>query len=322
MDGPPSPYAAFVGVDVAKTKLDVAVLPQGTRCTLPYDAGGIRQLLHSLRPLGSCLVVVEATGGLEQRLVADLVDAGLTVALVNPRQVRDFARGVGCLAKTDRLDAVILARFAQQVQPRPVAFVAENQRELEQLVTRRRQLIDLQTMETNRRATSTAKLARQSVDKVLALLGKQIGQLDAAIARLIQSDDEWRHKDQLLQSVPGVGDVTSAALIAELPELGHLNRQEIAALAGLAPYNHDSGRFRGQRSIWGGRASVRCTLYMAALTAYRWNPAIRRFAERLTRAGKTFKVLITACMRKLLITLNAMLKTNSPWTPKLVLQNP
>lgn len=320
MDG--SPYATFVGIDVAKANLDVEVQPQAQRFRSSNDAAGIQRLIDQLRPLGACLVVVEASGGLEQRLVADLVGAGFAVALVNPRQVRDFARGIGCLAKTDRLDAGVLARFAQQVLPRPVALASEKQRELDQLVTRRRQLLELQTAESNRQATATAKLARRSIDKVLALLAKQVRQLDAAIAQLIQSDEEWRHKDQLLQSVPGVGPVTSAALLAELPELGRLNRQEISALVGLAPYSHDSGTFRGQRSIWGGRASVRRVLYMAALTARRCNHAIQRFADRLSKAGKRFKVILTACMRKLLITLNAMIKTNARWKAEVIPVNP
>lgn len=318
MNASPDTFASFVGVDIAKATFDVLIRPQGRRWTASYDAAGTQRLIAELRPLGSCLVVLEASGGYERRLLADLTDAGFSVALVNPRQVRDFARGHGYLAKTDRLDAEVLALFAEQVQPRPAAKTSENQRELEELVVRRRQVRDLQTMETNRLETITAQPVRRSIQKVLKLLDRELEQLDAAIAHLVASDDAWQHKDQLLQSVPGVGTVTSATLLAELPELGQTNRQAVAALAGLAPYNHDSGKFKGQRSIWGGRAGVRSALYMAALTAYRCNPLIRRFAARLKLAGKPFKVIITACMRKLLILLNNLIQTNQPWNPKIV----
>jgi transposase len=317
MDGTPYTFASFVGIDVSKEHLDVAVLPHGTAFTLSYDADGLGQVVDRLRAFGPCLIVVEATGGYERRLVASLIDAGLAVALVNPRQVRDYARGVGRLAKTDRLDAAILARFAREVQPRPLAKTPEKQRELDELIGRRRQLLELQTAESNRRETTSSARALQSIDQVLEVLAEHLEQLNAAIAALIESDDDWRHRQQLLQSVPGVGTVTSATLLAELPELGRLNRQEIAALVGLAPFNHDSGKFRGQRSIYGGRAGVRQCLYMAALSAQRCNPGLRRFAERLKKAGKKFKVVITACMRKLLILLNRLVQTNSTWNPEI-----
>jgi transposase len=315
MDGNSTPFADFIGIDVAKATLDVAARRQGLRLALPHDAAGIRGLIGQLRPLGACFIVVEATGGLERRLAAALLDAGFTVAVVNPRQVRDFARATGQLAKTDRLDAAILAQFAEQIRPRPVEAVPENQQEIRELVARRRQLIQLQTMESNRLGTTTAPMARKSVKKVLDTLGKQIDQIDAALAARIRSDDDWRHKGELLQSVPGVGPVTSTALLADLPELGRLNRQEIAALVGVAPFNHDSGRHAGTRSIWGGRAPVRRALYMAALTARRCNIPIRRFADRLKQAGKKFKVVMTACMRKLLTVLNVILKQSKPWDP-------
>jgi transposase len=314
MDGTPR---TFVGIDVAKDHFDFTWLPQGSFRTLPYNPKGLRQLLDCLRRQDPCLVVVEATGGYERRLIATLVDAGFAVALVNPRQVRDYARGIGRLAKTDRIDAAVLARFAQEVQPHPLAKTPEKRRELDELVGRRRQLLELQTAESNRRETTTGKMTRQSIDRVLQVLADQIERVDAAIAALIESDDDWRQRQQLLRSVPGVGPVTSATLIAELPELGELNRQEIAALVGVAPFNHDSGKLRGQRRIYGGRASVRQCLYMAALTAQRCNPALRRFAERLRNAGKRFKVVITACMRKLLVLLNEIVKTQIPWTPQI-----
>lgn len=309
-----------VGIDLAKASFDVCTLPDKQRLSLPYNADGTAQLIELLRKQSGCLIVMEATGGLEQRLAADLVDAGFQVAIVNPRQVRDFARGLGQLAKTDRIDALMLALFAQHVQPRLWQKPAENQAELEACVTRRRQLLAMQTMEANRLAAVTTKTNRKSILKVLDLFKHQIAQLDALIAKHIQSDEDWRNKDELLQSVPGVGPATSAALIAELPELGKLNRQEIAALVGVAPFNRDSGKSFGKRAITGGRAVIRSALYMAAFNAG-FNPrlenaALRGFAQRLKAAGKAFKVIVTACIRKLLVILNTMLKNNTPWDPK------
>jgi transposase len=305
----------YIGIDVAKDSLDVACLPSSQRLTLPYHEAGTARLLETLRGLGPALIVVEATGGYERRLVAVLIDAGLRVARVNPRQVRNFARGFGQLAKTDRIDAEILARFAQHVQPQPLEKVPEKQAELEQLVTRRRQLLDLKAAERNRLELTHAKVARQSIARVLKVIDQQIDSLDDAIARLIESHDDWQHKAQILDSSPGVGAVLVSTLIAKLPELGRLNRQKIAALVGVAPFNHDSGKLRGTRAIAGGRADVRGVLYMAALSARHWNPAIRAFADRLQAAGKPFKVVITACTRTLLVTLNTMIQTNSPWRP-------
>lgn len=307
----------FVGIDVAKHSFDVAVLPGEQQASLAYDDAGLRQLLDLLRPLGICLVVLEATGGLERRVAGELIDAGHQVAIVNPRQVRDFARGAGQLAKTDRIDALVLAHFAQVVQPRLVEKASEKQLELVALVTRRRQLQAMAIAETNRRDTASTPQARRSIDKLLTWLRKEVAHIDAAIARLIASDETWRDQAERLKSVPGVGPTTSATLVAELPELGKLNRREISALVGLAPYNHDSGKLRGKRSIWGGRANVRSALYMAALTARRCNPVIRAFADRLQQAGKPFKVVLTACMRKLLIILNVLAKTNQFWSPKI-----
>jgi transposase len=265
---------------------------------------------------GSCLIVVEATGGYQRRVVAELVAAGHRVAVVNPRQVRDFARGLGILAKTDRLDALVIARFGQHVRPRTIAQRPEKQEELAQLVVRRRQLVDLRTAEKNRRETVVSPSVKKSIQQVLDLLNKQIDRIDKQLLALVDSDDEWRHKAGIVSSVPGVGPVTSASLLAELPELGRLNRQQISALVGLAPFNRDSGRFQGKRSIWGGRASVRSVLYMAALTARRCNPVLRAFADRLEHAGKPFKVVLTACMRKLLVILNTMIRSNTHWTIK------
>ena len=317
MDGSSPTYAAFVGIDVAKATLDVGLLPEGQPFSVSNDAPGWRQLRERLQVLGRCLIVVEATGGYERRLLAELIDQGFAVALVNPRQVRDYARGLGYRAKTDRLDAAVLARFARDVNPHPLAPTPEKQRELDELVTRRRQLLGLRTAESNRLENVGSPRARKSIEKVIKLLDQQIEQMNQAIAELIESDDTWRRQDEILQGVPGIGQVTSATLVGELPELGQLNRQEISALAGLAPFNHDSGRHRGTRSISGGRASIRQVLYMAALSAKRHNPLIRRFAERLEKAGKKFKVVMTACMRKLLVLLNHLIKTNTPWNPEI-----
>jgi transposase len=311
---------SFVGIDVSKSKFDVAILPEGAQLTCAYDAAGIGQLLTQL-PRHDCVVVLEATGGFERRLAAELIDAGRQVAIANPRQVRDFARGIGVLAKNDRVDARVLAIYAQHVRLRPHTKPAEKQQELTALVVRRRQLLALQTAESNRWEQATIKSAAKSIRHVLDLLRKELKNLDAEIARLIADDDDWRSKSELLQSVPGVGPATSASLVAELPELGKLNRQQIASLVGLAPFSRDSGQFRGQRSIWGGRGSVRRALFMAAFNAKQFNPVIRAFAERLQRAGKRPKVILTACMRKLLVILNTMVRNHTAWKTAIVLQN-
>jgi transposase len=317
MDGSPRSFKSFVGIDVAQDKFDVCVLPTQEVFHLEYDENGLRELLKRLGAPTACLVVVEGTGGLEQRLVAVLQDAGFAVAVVNPRQVRDYARGIGYLAKNDRIDAQVLARFAQEVLPHAQEKKPEKLRELEQLVARRRQLLDIRTAETQRAQRMTSVTARKSIDKVLKCLGKELKEIEAAMAEIIQSDDTYRHKSDIVQSAPGVGKVTSTTLVAELPELGLLNRQEISALVGLAPYDDDSGKRLGHRSVAGGRGSVRTVLYMAALTARRCNPIIKRFAERLEKAGKPFRVTITACMRKLLTILNVMVKRSTPWDPRI-----
>jgi transposase len=318
MDGSTLPHwDAFVGIDIAKHKYEVAFEAKGAITSFNYDGKGFQQLLDRLRKLGRCLIVLEATGGLERRLVADLLEENFAVAVANPRQVRDFARGHGLLAKTDALDASMLALFAREVQPRTIGKTPQNQAELVQLLARRRQLLDLQTMESNRRPMAVSKVARRSVERVLKVLGQQIEQLDKAIADLVQSDDDFREKNEIIQGVPGLGQVTSTTLLGELPELGQLNRRQISALVGVAPFNHDSGKLKGRRTIWGGRASVRATLYMAALAARRCNPVIRAFANRLVSKGKPFKVVLTACMRKLLIILNTLVGKRVPWQPKI-----
>jgi transposase len=307
----------FIGIDVSQGSWDVHRLPEGRSFSIRVDDGAVGRLLARLGSPAATLVVVEATGGVERELVAALLEAGWTVAVVNPRCVRDFAKALNRLAKTDRLDAVIIAEFAQRVQPRPTQKVPKNQERLDALMTRRRQLVGLRSMERTRKLQAADRTAQQSIDKTLRFLDRQVADLDQAIAKLIDADDDWRAKRDVIQSVPGVGPTTSAALLAELPELGRLNRQEIASLAGVAPFNDDSGQFRGQRRIRGGRSALRTTLYMAAFAARRCNPKIRSFAQRLHRAGKPFKVVLTACMRKLLTILNVLVRTNTPWNPAL-----
>ena len=305
----------WVGIDVAKASLDVAwgSGDDAHYSTAENSATGRTTLIRELPPAVESRVVVEATGGYERALVTTLVEAGYRVAVVNPRHVRDFAKALGILAKTDRIDALVLARFGQQVQPRILEEDPTERIELAQLVARRRQLIDLRTMELNRSQQTSARIAQKSIQHVLKLLAKEIEQLEAEIARPLQSDDDWRAKIELLSTTPGVAKVTSATLVAELPELGRLNRQAIAARVGIAPFNDDSGRHRGSRRVAGGRASVRHVLYMATLSARRFNPVIRAFSERLVAQGKKPKVVITACMRKLLVILNTMVKNNTPW---------
>ncbi len=316
-----STLRSFVGIDVAKKHWDVHIAPAGVTLRCTADQAGLAQLLEAFRPHAPCLIVVEASGGFERRLAGDLLAAGHAVARVNPRQVRDFARGVGRLAKTDRIDAQILARFAEQVRPRPWEKQPENRAEIEALVVRRRQLVQMAAVEKTRLHQAEKGPVRKSVSGVLDLLRAEIDVLDAELARWIEDDEDWSERARRLASVPGVGEVTSRTLVAELPELGKLDRQAIAALVGVAPLNRDSGEFRGRRMIWGGRASVRAALYMATLTARTYNPVIRRFAQKLEAAGKPFKLVMTACMRKLLVILNTMLRNQTDWNPELLPQN-
>lgn len=312
----------FVGIDVAKLKGDVFIAPARTRVSFENNVEGIAMLLKQLPTPGTCLVVVEATGGYERRLVAELVDAAHRVAVANPRQVRDYARGVGVLAKTDKIDAEVIARFAAEVRPRQVQKLSEKQGEIDELVARRRQLVKLRATEKCRLDTANSRSVWKSLKKVIEMLGKQIKQIENEIQDHIQSDAELTAKASLLEEVVGIGKISSQALVAEVPELGQLNRQEISALVGVAPYNRDSGKKHGKRSCWGGRASVRSTLYMAALTARSFNPVIKKFAKRLEEKGKPFKVVMVACMRKLLVILNAMIKNNTHWNPKITHLNP
>lgn len=310
-------FHSFVGIDVAKDSLDVCILPDQRRGTTTNDRDGFRALLSLLPAAGACLVVVEATGGYQRAVVAELIAAGHQVAVVNPRQVRDFARSLGLLAKTDRLDAHAIARFGQQTQPRLVQQVSEQHDRLEQLVARRRQLIDLRTAEKCRLETASTKIVIQSVRRMIEQLDKFVRQIEKELSDVIESDDQLHCRAAALQTTPGVGAITAVTLVAELPELGRLNRGQISALVGVAPFNRDSGKFHGRRAIWGGRSAVRSVLYMATLTARRFNPVIRAFAERLEAVGKPFKVVMVACMRKLLVILNTILKNNSTWNSHL-----
>jgi transposase len=303
----------FVGIDVAKDKLDLARSDSDAVLTVANDAAGIDQLLQTLRAAAPALIVIEATGGLEQPALQALLDASLPVALANPAHVRHLAKGLGWLAKTDAIDARVLVQFARVAAPRLAEKRSKNQLELDALVTCRRQLTHVRTEQTNRRASTTSAAARRALDKVLATLAQQIQSLDRQIAKLIASDDDMNHLDKLLKSVPGVGPILSATLLAELIELGTIGHRQISALVGVAPFNRDSGRFKGKRTIRGGRTAVRSVLYMATLAAMRFNPVIARFARRLTEAGKFPKVVIVACMRKLLTILNAMIRNNLSW---------
>lgn len=302
-----------VGIDVSKGTLDVWLLTEQRAIRVVNRPEGIVELLPQLPPPGTCRVVLEATGGYERLVATELVAAGHHVAVANPRQVRDFAKGQGILAKTDRLDAKVLAQFALKVKPRPVAQTAKKQAELDELVTRRRQLLQLRTAESNRVRDDACKLVRASLQRLINTLNKDIERIHQAILKLVQSDDDWKSRFELLQSVPGVGKVTAAALVAELPELGQLNREKISALVGVAPYPDDSGKRQGKRAIRGGRKTLRSTLYMAALSASIHNPVLREFAQRLKRNGKPAKVILTACIRKLIVILNTMVKNNTAW---------
>jgi transposase len=302
-----------VGIDVAKAKLDVCVLPTGATLSVNNDDDGIAQVVALLKQHTVALVLLEATGRYERRVASELLETGFNVAVVNPRQARDFARALGKLAKTDTIDAATLAQFAQLGHARLCEKQPQNRSLLDDLVTRRRQVTQMMAMEKTRQQIPQDKATRSMIARVIRLLEQQREDLDRRIAQLIESDDDWKNKRDLMSSVPGIGTTTASQLVADLPELGKLNRQQIAALVGVAPINRDSGTLRGNRTIFGGRASVRCALYMAAFCAMKFNPVIRRFAERLRAAGKPFKVIVVAAMRKLLTILNVILKENRPW---------
>ncbi|MGH7146352.1 MAG: IS110 family transposase [Nitrospiraceae bacterium] len=305
----------FVGIDVSKAQLDVAIRPEG-QCAAPNDEAGIAQVVAHLTRVTPTLVVLEATGGLEIPLVGALAAAGVPVVVVNPRHVRDFARAAGRLAKTDALDAQVLAQFAEVMRPAVRPLPDAQTQALAALLTRRRQLVEMLTAEKNRLASARPPV-RTSLRTHIAWLERELAHTDRDLAHAIRESPVWREKDKLVRSVPGVGPVLTATLLAELPELGTLTGKQIAALVGVAPLNRDSGTLRGRRTVWGGRAQVRAVLYMGAIVAARFNPVIRAFYQRLCAAGKAKKVALTACMRKLLTILNAMLKHRTPWRTEL-----
>ncbi len=305
----------FVGIDVSKATLDVAVRPSGQSWQIDYDAPRVTQLIDHLQALAPERIVVEATGGFETALVVALAAAALPVVVVNPRHVRDFAKASGRLAKTDRLDAQVLAHYGEAMRPELRPLPDANTQELRALVGRRRQLVEMLTAEQSRLRHAPSGIGK-AITKHLKWLQRALHDLDDDLKRRLQSSPLWRERDTILQSVPGVGPVLAQTLMAQVPELGQRNRKEIAALIGVAPFHRDSGTWRGRRTIWGGRASVRAVLYMSALVASRHNPVIREFYERLLAAGKVKKVALTACMRKLLTILNAMMKHQTPWQPR------
>lgn len=302
----------FVGIDVSKRELEIALRPGGEGWTVHNDAEGIQQLLERLLNLRPTLIVLEATGGLQMPVVAALAAAELPVAVINPRQARDFAKATGRLAKTDALDAHVLAHFAEAVRPEPRPLPEEQTQHLSALLARRHQIIEMLTAEKNRLA-STAKPLWPRVRAHIEWLKQELGEIDAELSKTLSNSPIWKEKEKLLRSVKGVGPVLSLTMLADVPELGKLNRKKIAALVGVAPLNNDSGKHKGKRTIWGGRAKVRAVLYMGALAATRSNSVIKPFYERLLASGKLAKVALTACMRKLLTILNAMVKTNTKW---------
>lgn len=306
----PKSRLVYFGIDISKDHLDLHQLPQDRAARFEANPEGIGKLITYLKRRKPTLIVIEATGGYETRIAAELAAAKLNVAVVNPRQVRNFARALGILAKTDSIDARVLARFAQDVRPEPRPLPDEQELALKAFVKRRRQLVEMLVAEKNRLNRITSKTVRENLKQTIEFLNQRIADLDKQIAETVKNSPVWREKDNLMQSVPGIGAKTSHTLMALLPELGKLNRRQIASLVGVAPLNRDSGKFRGRRMISGGRKPVRNALYMATLAAIKCNPMISSFYLRLRQDGKEFKVAITACMRKLLIILNAMLKNH------------
>jgi transposase len=303
----------YAGIDVSKGRLDVFVLPGREAFGVPNDDAGIDTLVAQLKEERPVLVVLEATGGFERPLAAALVASGLSVAVVNPRQARDFARATGRLAKTDRIDAESLARFAEAVRPSPRPIPDEEARAFGEILARRRQIVGMLTAENNRLMATLTKSVKQRIEAHIRWLEKELVRTDHDLEEAIEESPTWRENEALLRGVPGVGPVLARTLLVELPELGSLTRKQLAALVGVAPFNRDSGILRGKRAVWGGRPTVRAALYMGALVAARYNPPIKEFYERLLAAGKPKKVALVACMRKLLTILNAMLKHRTPW---------
>jgi transposase len=302
----------YVGIDVSKARLDVAIRPSGEVWKCTNDEAGFARLVEKLKPLAPRLVVMEATGGYQAPAAAALTVAGIAVAVVNPRQVRDFGRASGQLAKTDALDAEVIALFAETLKPQPRPLPDRDAEVLQALVVRRRQLVDMITAESNRLGTA-AGLVRRDLEEHIAWLRRRLKDMDDDLYDGLKKSPLWRVKEQILKSAPGIGRVTICTLVAQLPELGTLNGRQIAALVGVAPLNRDSGTLRGKRVIWGGRAAVRKVLYMATLASVRRSPSMMACYARLRRSGKPTKVALVACMRKLIVRLNAMLRTGTPW---------
>lgn len=303
----------FIGIDVSKATLEVHARPDGQRWQVNNDARGRQELVAAVQALQPRLIVLEATGGLELPVAVELSAVGVAVAIVNPRQVRDFAKALGRLAKTDGIDSAILALFGEKLCPEARLLKDDQQRALSALLSRRRQLVAMCTAEKNRLSTATERSVRKDLKAHIRWLEQRLHDVDHDLDQMIRRSPVWKAKEDLLRGFQGVGPTVARTLTAELPELGRLNRKQIAALAGLAPFNRDSGTLRGQRCIFGGRAAVRAALYMGALSAIRHNPVIRALYERLRQAGKPPKVAITACMRKMLTILNAMVREGSPW---------
>lgn len=306
---------SFVGIDVSKLQLDVCTVCSEERSwTIPNEPAAIARFVVEMQEEHPVLIVLEATGGFEMLVSSALAVVGLPVVVVNPRQVRDFARASGLLAKTDKLDARVLAQFGRAMSPTPRPIPDECAQQLQALMARRRQILDMIIAENNRISLSPRRV-KEDIRQHISWLQRRLKQIDKELDGVVRNSPIWREKDNLLKSVPGVGPVLSMTLLAHLPELGTLNRRKIAALVGVAPFNRDSGALRGRRTIWGGRSAVRAVLYMATLSAVRFNPAIRQFHERLKTAGKAPKVALTACMRKLLVILNAVVRNERPWQP-------
>jgi len=307
-----STQSAFVGIDISKDRLDVFIRPQGTSFSEPYTDHGVRSLVERIVKIDPEMVLFEATGGYETQIVAALAHVKVPVVVINPRQVRDFAKATGRLAKTDHIDAQVLARFAEAIRPEPRLLADEDQKELAALMSRHCQLVEMIAMEKNRMHTTTP-IVRGYLEAHISWLQTQLKNVDNHLDDFIGKSPVFQRKVEIVRSVPGVGPALSKALVSYLPELGTITRQEIAALVGVAPFNSDSGKRKGKRIIWGGRKHVRSILYMGALVATKYNPAIRAFYQRLLAAGKLKKVALTACMRKMLTILNAMVRTGTPW---------
>lgn len=302
----------FVGIDISKAMIDIDAFPLQNRFSARNDESGRSEILSVLQTLSPTLVVVEATGGLEAPLAALLIEQGMAVAVINPRQARDFAKALGILAKTDRVDAHVLARFAQAIRPEARPRPSQETAELSAMLVRRRQLVEMVTAENNRLQSASPRVAK-TIHQHIQWLEKRLADADNDLDNLIRASPAWQRKAELMQSVPGMGRVTTTALLAQLPELGLLTNKQISGLVGVCPYSRDSGMMRGRRTIWGGRANVRAALYMAALVGSRYNPVLKAFYQRLLAAGKPKKVALVACMRKLLTILNAMLKHDKSW---------